>query len=321
MKHRKAPTLWMVLWVPLILLAPGLETDAQGSAPVGESRNAEYVGEEMCLACHEDYQLTPRQIHARIESFEVRGHETGCEGCHGPGSAHVEDNDPSSIVRFAAGGRGDEACMECHLTKGLSEWHASTHAAENVGCTDCHSIHPPKTAEARLAPQDRCRSCHGDVVAKFQLPSHHPVREGKLDCADCHDVHNSREGLLRTAMRPNDLCYSCHQDKEGPFIFEHEPVAEDCRTCHEPHGTTANNLLVANEPALCLQCHEFHFHAGYRAGDDDEVEVGGREFENPFGSPGMNIAFTTSCTRCHSKVHGSDLPSQTVAGGGRGLTH
>ena len=36
-------------------------------------------------------------------------------------------------------------------------------------------------------------------------------------------------------------------------------------TCHDPHGAMANNMLKQNEPFLCLQCHEMHFHAA-RAG-------------------------------------------------------
>lgn len=79
-------------------------------------------------------------------------------------------------------------------------------------------------------------------------------------------------------------------------------------------------MLVANEPMLCLQCHEFHFHAGYRASDSREVDVGGIEFENRNGRRGFNIAFTTKCTQCHARVHGSDLPSQSVPGRGQGLT-
>jgi predicted CXXCH cytochrome family protein len=97
-------------------------------------------------------------------------------------------------------------------------------------------------------------------------------------------------------------------------------VQEDCSTCHVAHGSVADHLLTANEPTICLQCHDFHFHSGYQGSDELEVEVGGFERENPFGPQGFNIAFTTNCTQCHSRVHGSDLPSQTVPGMGRGLT-
>jgi len=201
--------------------------------------------------------------------------------------------------------------MSCHLMKGLGEWHASTHSIEGVGCADCHAVHG-QADMAPVAAHEACRTCHADVLAQFELPSHHPVREGKMDCASCHDVHGAGERLLTYDLRPNDTCFECHQHIEGPFIFEHEPVQEDCRSCHLPHGSVADNLLTANEPVLCLQCHEFHFHAGYRSADAGHVDVGGIERENPFGAQGFNMAYTTSCTQCHSAIHGSDLPTQTV---------
>lgn len=283
-------------------------------AQVSGEEEAVFVGDGACTDCHLEYQLPLTQVHSRIETWEVRGHAVGCEGCHGPGSLHVEELDPELIQGFAPGGVGDRACLSCHQIKSLGQWHASTHAAEGIGCADCHKVHEVSR------PFEACASCHADVAAQMQLPSHHPVREGKMTCASCHDVHGAQEAHLRTSMRKNDVCFDCHQDKEGPFIFEHEPVQEDCSTCHNPHGSVANNLLVANEPALCLQCHDVHFHAGYRGSDLAQVDIGGFERENPFGPEGFNIAFMTNCSQCHTQVHGSDLPSQTVAGRGRGLT-
>ena len=291
-----------VLWLP------------QGGPPAAAAEGSTYVGDDMCFECHEAADLNMGfNVHMQVESFEVLGREVGCEGCHGPGSDHADGGDPELIRTFAEAGAAEAVCMECHATKHLPEWDASIHAMEQVSCTNCHAVHTAKK------PNRACAECHADSVAQFQLPSHHPVREKKMSCSSCHDVHAATEFMLATRRRTNDLCYQCHQAKEGPFIFEHPPVVEDCSTCHVPHGSPANNLLTANEPVLCLQCHDFHFHAGYRSSDSHEGEVGGIERENPFGPQGFNIAFTTNCTQCHSHIHGSDLPSQTTPGWGKGL--
>ncbi len=274
----------------------------------GEAMETTEVGSDVCLECHDAAEMNLHNVHFRIQEFEVRGRSVGCESCHGPGSLHADEGDAELIQRFLADDyEANEVCIGCHRGKGMHQWAASIHAQGGIGCTDCHEVH------AAYNPEAACDSCHGEQVARFRLPSHHPLPEGKMDCASCHNVHAATEGMLRTnGLRANDLCYTCHQATEGPFIFEHAPVQEDCNLCHQPHGSVADNLLTANEPVLCLQCHEFHFHAGYRSADAAHVDVGGFERENPFGATGFNMAYTTSCTQCHSSIHGSDLPSQTV---------
>ena len=295
----------------LALLAPWSGTVF---AQAEDALEGALVGAEACLECHDAAELGTHDVHLRIEPFEVQGRTVGCEGCHGPGGLHAEAGDPELIRGLSADdGSVSDTCVACHGYKHFPEWRASTHAAEEVGCTSCHAIHQDSS------PESTCIACHAESVARFRLPSHHPVREGKMGCSSCHDVHAATEGLLKSRMRQNDLCFTCHQAKEGPFIFEHPPVQEDCQLCHEPHGSVANNLLTANEPTLCLQCHDFHFHAGYQSSEMAEVDVGGIEHENPLGPRSFNIAFTTSCTQCHNHIHGSDLPSQTVTSGGRGL--
>jgi DmsE family decaheme c-type cytochrome len=97
-------------------------------------------------------------------------------------------------------------------------------------------------------------------LPEMSLPSHHPIREGKMSCSDCHDPHGQREGNLN-AESLNLTCYKCHADKQGPFAYEHPPVTENCNICHEPHGTVTNNLLKQPATFLCLRCH-----TGHRAG-------------------------------------------------------
>ena len=51
----------------------------------------------------------------------------------------------------------------------------------------------------------------------------------------------------------------CRQQR-GPFLFEHEPVQDDCSECHNPHGSVNDQLLTARPPFLCQQCHQTSSH-------------------------------------------------------------
>ena len=298
---------------------------------------ASYVGSETCADCHEElYAKFKTSIHGRLASFEAVGIKKGCEACHGPGSLHSEEGDPEKILKFGKLNYAEksEICLQCHTQ---SYWRTSEHALNGNACSDCHKIHNPKEKKLLVKTEPSlCYECHQDIRMKTLYPSHHPIWESertgrkRMTCGDCHDVHGSPIKSLKTEERINDLCFKCHAGYQGPFIYEHEPVVEDCTICHEPHGTVANNLLKQNEPFICLQCHEFHFHAGKESGVG-ELSVpahkdiltgnsGETPYTGPFPAQGFKMAFTTKCTQCHSQVHGSDLPSLSVPGQGRALT-
>lgn len=298
---------------------------------------ATYVGTETCLECHDDFTSDKHNIHMKIATFEVAGgYKTGCESCHGPGSAHVdEDGDPEMILKFGHEGLEPEevsgVCTTCHSIGEQMHWSGSIHAEYDVSCTKCHKVHHNKNKVllSKNRELDLCASCHQDVNSQMYLMSHHPVKEGRMDCSDCHNPHGSQaivEGMLRTDERLNDLCLTCHTRYQGPFVFEHDPVVENCMMCHDPHGSVANNLLQQQEPFICLQCHEAHFHAARASNNVDSISIpGGGDKVTDVGQTisgtdfGFQKSFMTKCTQCHSRVHGSDLPSQTVTNG-HGLT-
>ena len=300
---------------------------------------AEYLGTETCLECHEDHANDKYNVHMRIASFEVSGYRIGCEGCHGPGSAHVdEDGDVEKILRFGKEGlEGEEVgavCTTCHQDGALMAWAGSAHQEDDVSCLECHSIHynKEKTLLRNTNQFELCGQCHQDIKAKGYLMSRHPVREGKMGCTDCHSPHgtdNLVSGMIKTDERLNDLCLKCHTRYQGPFVFEHEPVIEDCTFCHDAHGTVANNLLLQNEPFLCLQCHEAHFHSTRFSGQPRSSYPPGVIDPNTgqtvtgdqlAGEHNWQAGFLTQCTSCHQNVHGSDLPSQSVSGQGTVFT-
>jgi DmsE family decaheme c-type cytochrome len=106
--------------------------------------------------------------------------------------------------------------------------------------------------------EQNCFSCHMGKRAEFQLQHHHPVPEGKMKCIDCHNPHET-EGeafLSGTALRKSDqTCFKCHKELKGPFVFEHDPMREGCQTCHNPHGSVYDKMLIADQTNLCLRCH------------------------------------------------------------------
>jgi len=289
-----------------------------------------YVGSETCLECHDDVgQAMSRTVHGNLQLSQYPGDATGFESCHGPGGDHAQSEDPAEIFVPADDNDGAGKCLACHKTGNTMGWETSTHAQNDVACLSCHKIHQGSFGKALLkAPAVQlCESCHQDVRGKFQLPSHHPLREGFMTCTSCHDVHSGgMEGIAEGEMT-RDACLTCHPQYAGPFIFEHSPVQEDCRICHDPHGTVANNLLIQNEPFLCLQCHQPHFHsilAGYE-GDysvPDGVVGADPNYDGLTGTShydSMKRSMLTKCTQCHQSIHGSDLPSQTITGQGRAL--
>jgi DmsE family decaheme c-type cytochrome len=166
-----------------------------------------------------------------------------------------------------------------------------------VGCIDCHSPHHAKESEFLLkakAPQ-LCYGCHGDVRAQFARPFHHRVPEGLLQCNDCHSPHGTfRPKQLRTNAAGDTVCYKCHFEKQGPYVYQHEALIEGCTICHSPHGSTNQRMLVQNQVnLLCLSCHVF------------PAEVG------PPATPTFHDQATKyqSCTLCHMAIHGSNTSS------------
>ncbi len=315
----QAPRLALLVGMAVLLLA--------SQVAVG----GEYVGSETCFDCHDDLAAAfGNTAHGRIAQDVFPGVAEGCESCHGPGGDHVAQEDPSLIFKptSAAGDEAAQVCVACHQTGVTMTWNTGAHASAGVTCVDCHGIHTGKLLV--MDETELCLSCHQEYRAKLTLPSHHPVTEGHMACTSCHDVHGGGYTGLLEAESSRELCLNCHAQYRGPFIFEHSPVEEDCAICHDPHGTVANNLLRQNEPFLCLQCHQPHFHTALASYDGDyatpptayEDPDGWAGYEGWSGTShpdGFKRAMLTKCTQCHQSVHGTDLPSQSIPGQGRAL--
>lgn len=259
-----------------------------------------------CLDCHD--AESDNALHNVFNSVHATTGVPGaalCTTCHGPSEAHDrrgrrEAPDVSWGPRWTSDlSARNDACQSCHAADAQLLWPGSAHQQENLACADCHSAHTASdpVLETQVA-QSQCLDCHSDVRAQINLPSRHPIREGKTACTDCHNPHGSLGDASLHQVSTRDNCLDCHQDLRGPHLWEHEPATEDCMTCHRPHGSVHERLLVTRSPALCQQCHSAAFHPSVPT--DGASLASGLARQNILGK---------DCTNCHSQVHGSNHPS------------
>ena len=248
---------------------------------------------ETCRACHEDTMTAYEEtMHGKAFKF-VSPSQGECESCHGPRSKHVENPTGELALKNLKPAQQSAVCLQCHEGGARFGWKAGAHRINDVSCISCHSVMENKSERALLAkasvPQT-CFQCHGQVRAEITKTSHHPVREGLVDCASCHNPHGSTPGLL-VKNTLNETCYTCHAEKRGPFLWEHAPARESCANCHLPHGSNNRNLLTSKETFLCLSCHSYGGHINLPRYN---------RVSSPYGS---------GCVNCHFNVHGSNHPS------------
>lgn len=293
-----------VLPVILLLLVAGVfAASPQGTtAPA----SAQYVGSDTCKGCHEEvhkgFEPNPH-FQLLSEGKKIGTTEShGCESCHGPGSAHVEGRgDKTKIIDFKnlSAKQASEQCLQCH--QGGHEqknFERSVHLTNDVGCTTCHSVHAAKEKRELLkaAQPALCYQCHTETRAEFSRPFRHRVNEGLVKCSDCHNVHGGfLPRQLHASAAQDQVCFKCHTEKRGPFVFEHVPVkTEGCTSCHMPHGSTNPRLMrVSSVNLLCLQCHT--------------LALSNVPSQPPIGPAHNQAQKYQACTMCHMSIHGSNF--------------
>jgi predicted CXXCH cytochrome family protein len=231
---------------------------------------AKYIGSKECEQCHDKvYRDFATADHARLITDGPNALNAGCESCHGPCSLHSES--------------GGEVKTPYSFTAGRP-------ASPSFGAR--------LAVEPARAKETVCFQCHADVRGQFNLPSHHPVPEGKMTCTDCHPPHKgpAYRGGGTSLISQNESCFRCHAAQRGPYVFEHEASREGCTICHTAHGSVNAKMLTVRDSNLCMKCH-FQQLSGTR------ILIGGSDHT-------LRVQQGTCWTGgCHEAVHGSRVSS------------
>jgi len=269
----------------------------------------DFIGSEVCADCHQD-KIDNMKTSPHGQAADPRSpfSREGCETCHGPGATHFETEGNCIISMTGRFGESVEQrngiCLQCHQSGKRMHWIGSTHEAEDLACVSCHSIHKRHDVTERTAQKDVCYTCHQNIRAQTLRVSRHPTRENKVICSDCHNAHGSAGPAALNQLTINENCYTCHAEKRGPYLWEHQPATEDCTLCHNVHGSNHPALLNKPGPQLCQQCHSSISGSGGRSHIGRYLDYGNAS------DPGVNrFVVASNCANCHSQVHGSNHPS------------
>ncbi len=284
------------------------------------------TGQE-CLACHENltttFDLGP---HGKAARFLKGAEAPTCDTCHGDSTKHNETAEPKDISSPSKmpAAQVSAMCLTCHARNQThASWEGSAHDRGDMSCVSCHKVHHLSSSEklrtrTGLAPtslmqvhvsekllklpgQELCLSCHMEKrKAILQRSTHLFATEHgdtKVTCISCHNPHGGEGKTMLVASSTTQLCYECHAERRGPFLWEHPPVREDCNICHVSHGSNNPSLLKSRPTFICQTC---HMHTLWR-----HENVAGFDI----------LTFNHGCTNCHSQIHGSNHPS------GKTFTH
>jgi len=253
--------------IMLVLAAISCSTVNNQAVALPDVPGAKYIGSSECEQCHDEiYKGFKTADHARLMTEGPNAKDVGCESCHGPASLHADSGGEVKTPYAFSPGRPIPAGL-AGTTPGMSP----ARAKETV-----------------------CYQCHADVRGQFELPNHHPVPEGRMECTLCHSPHKGsiHAGGGTMLLSQNDNCLKCHPAQRGPYVFPHEAMREGCTTCHTAHGSVNAKMLTVRDSNLCLKCH-------FQQVRNGSILIGGSDHT-------IRLQQGTCWTAgCHEAIHGS----------------
>lgn len=227
----------------------------------------------LCYSCHDESKFKGKSVHTPVASGM-------CTGCHNPHQSNYQ----KILLKDVPG-----LCYNCHDESKFKG--GSGHTSIGM-CTGCHNPHSSNSDRILKADQpELCYSCH--EKSKFAKKYVHTVITAG-GCTSCHTPHISKNPFLLTNQNIQELCLTCHVNKnDGRHIVslpmgKAHPISGvpdpatvkmikgkdpktgaeidipdpknpgkpmTCASCHDPHSSDFNKLFTTKN--LCQRCHKY----------------------------------------------------------------
>ena len=239
-----------------------------------------------CLFCH-NTEPAPGLAADGTFASTVGEYGIACEACHGPASAHVEQQrDPLRRIWAGADAQGDasiahpgalgpdlgsDVCGRCHgqrigrdiakvMVEGDGFLPGEPLADVSRPIFRDSRVHGGDAGEfaARFWPDGTPRLSAYEYQGLLASRCH---AEGELGCGTCHTMHGDEPDMqLRTDWDPVATCTGCHAQLE-PTHGGHGD-ALDCTSCHMPRTTYGllegmiSHRITSPDPAALVGRHD-----------------------------------------------------------------
>ncbi len=197
----------------------------------------------MCADCHST--ALAKHYDDKKDSFASTWQEqnVGCQGCHGPGQAHVDwaKQHPGAspaqglVVDFKAlGSKGQvEQCAYCHSRRqGLGSGQLPGHP----------QLDQSLPATLRTGLYHDAGQIDGEVY-EFGSFSQSKMYAAGVACTDCHNPHTTK-----VRIEGNGLCVQCHNTQPNTARFAGLQAKDYDSPAHHHH-------VVGSPGAQCVNCH------------------------------------------------------------------
>jgi len=240
---------WQNIILGLILVSAATAVRAAAEEhPVPLPKDAD------CASCHED-KTKGKAVHSAIAM--------GCTTCH-----EVKTEGETTTVNLVA--PKDQLCFTCHEKSKEEYRHGPYDKGQCVTCHDPHTSDFPK--QLRADGNNLCLECHAErtkLADSISLFSTQTITKAQFEAIP--------------KIVPNAAVKLGHPFARHPMADVPDPLRGtkmSCLSCHEPHYSKAEQLIViakTNNGDVCGACHEA-FEAKQQA--DNQKKFGAIEEKN-----------------------------------------